>query len=71
MTVSASTLSSEGSVQAYLARHSLRRFKSYAADFSPQPWNLKLLKSCEPCPLGQILLMSLAEKGAERNSPVA
>jgi hypothetical protein len=36
------TLASEGSIQAYLLYS--KRFKSYVANFSQQPWNLKLLK---------------------------
>ena len=55
LTTRASTLASEGSVQAYLDRRSLKRFMSYAVDFPPQPWNLKLLKDSNPCPVGQTL----------------
>lgn len=53
------TLSPNGSVQADRSLV-LRRFKSYTADFPPQPWNLKLLRSNAPRPVGQTLTADCA-----------
>jgi hypothetical protein len=65
------TLTPDGSIRAELIRRSLERFKSYMQDVPAQPLNLELSKSYLIVPVTAKVKGSLAQKGAERNSPVA